>query len=169
MTAVAMDAGMGAAAVPMMAAMMLPSALPAIALRARDPGGGRAAPRFAGAYVAIWALVGTAVWLLYRPPGPFTAGALVVAAGLYELTPLKREFRRRCREHLRSGLSFGLSCLGSSTGLMLVLVAVDAMSIPLMIAIALVVLAQKLLAPRPALDVPLALGLVALGFVIATT
>ncbi len=170
MTGMPMDAtGMGAVAVPMMAAMMLPSAVPAIARRARDPGGTLTAPVFAGSYLGIWALVGVAMWLLYRPPGALTAGVLTVAAGLYELTPLKREFRRRCREHLHSGLHFGVCCLGSSIGLMLVLVAVDPMSIPLMIAVALAVLAQKLFAPRPAVDIPLALGLVVLGVLIATT
>jgi len=49
------------------------------------------------------------------------AGALTVAAGLYELTPLKRECRRQCRESLRSGFTFGLYCLGSSIGLMVML------------------------------------------------
>jgi predicted metal-binding membrane protein len=107
--------------------------------------------------------------LLYRPPGGVTAGALVVGAGLYELTPLKRECRRRCREPVNSGWRFGVYCFGSSIGLMLVLVAVDVMSIALMFAIAVVVLAQKLLPPYPAVDVPLALAIVALGVAIAAT
>ncbi len=160
---------MGASSVPMMAAMMLPSAVPAIARRAQDRDGRLAAPLFAGSYVGAWALAGLALWLLYQPPADLTAGALMVAAGVYELTPLKRECRRRCRERVRSGLRFSLYCFGSSLGLMLVLVAVDVMSVPLMIAIAALVLAQKLLAPRPALDVPLALAIVALGVVIAAT
>ena len=98
-----------------------------------------------------------------------TAGALIVGAGLYELTPLKRECRRRCRECIRSGLRFGVYCFGSSIGLMAVLIAVDVMSIALMCAVAAVVLAQKLLPPHPALDVPLALAIVALGVAIAAT
>ena len=36
------------------------------------------------------------------------AGALVVAAGLYELTPLERECRRRCPQRVDSGLRFGV-------------------------------------------------------------
>jgi predicted metal-binding membrane protein len=52
---------------------------------------------------------------------------------------------------------------------MLVLVAVDVMSIALMFAIALVVLAQKLLPSHPAVDVPLALAIVVLGVAIAAT
>ena len=160
---------MGAASVPMMAAMMLPSAVPAIARRARERDGVLAAPLFAGSYLGTWALAALAMCLLYRPPGAVTAGALMVGAGLYELTPLKRECRRRCRERVRSGLRFGVYCFGSSIGLMLVLVAVDVMSIALMFAIAVVVLAQKLLPPHPAVDVPLALAIVALGVATAAT
>jgi predicted metal-binding membrane protein len=44
--------------VPMMAATMLPSALPAIARRVREGDGGLAAPLFAGSYAGMWALVG---------------------------------------------------------------------------------------------------------------
>jgi predicted metal-binding membrane protein len=157
------------ASVPMMAAMMLPGAVPAIARRARERDGGLAAPLFAGSYLGIWALAAVAIWLVYRPPGAVTAGALMVGAGLYELTPMKRECRRRCRERVRSGLRFGVYCFGSSIGLMLVLVAVDVMSIALMFAIAVVVLAQKLLPPHPAVDVPLALAIVALGVATAAT
>jgi predicted metal-binding membrane protein len=157
------------ASVPMMAAMMLPSAVPAIARRARERDGALAAPLFAGSYLGTWALVALAMCLLYRPPGAVSAGALIVGAGLYELTPIKRACRRRCRERVRSGLRFGVYCFGSSIGLMLVLVAVDVMSIALMFAIAVVVLAQKLLPPHPALDVPLALAIVALGVAIAAT
>jgi predicted metal-binding membrane protein len=160
---------MGAASVPMMAAMMLPSAVPAIARRARERDGVLAAPLFAGSYLATWALAAVAMCLLYRPPGAVTAGALMVGAGLYEFTPLKRECRRRCRERVRSGLRFGVYCFGSSIGLMLVLVAVDVMSIALMFAIAVVVLAQKLLPPHPAVDAPLALAIIALGVAIAAT
>jgi predicted metal-binding membrane protein len=128
-----------------------------------------AAPLFAGSYLGTWAIAALAMCLLYRPPGAVTAGALMVGAGLYELTPLKRECRRRCRERVRSGLRFGVYCLGSSIGLMLVLLAVDVMSIALMFAVAVVVLAQKLLPPHPAVDLPLALAIVALGIATAAT
>ena len=49
------------------------------------------------------------------------------------------------------------------------LVAVDVMSIALMFAIAVVVVAQKLLTPHPAVDVPLALAIVAPGVTVAVT
>ncbi len=159
--------GMDATAVPMMAAMMLPSALPAIARRARDRDAALAVPLFAGSYLGVWTVIGILIWLLYRPPDALVAGALTIGAGLYELTPLKRACRLRCRERVRSGLRFGVYCLGSSLGLMLVLVAVDVMSFALMAAIAVVVAVQKLLAPHPALDLPLALAIVALGIATA--
>ena len=100
---------------------------------------------FVGSYLAVWALVGVAVYALYRPHGTAAAGAIAIAAGVYELTPLKRRFRRRCQEADGSGVEHGLACVGSSIGLMLVLVAVSFMSIPWMAVIAAVVIAQKLL------------------------
>jgi len=103
---------------------------------------------------------------LYRPHGTLAAGALAIAAGVYELTPLKRNFRRCCREGVRSGFAFGLDCVGSSFGLMLMLVALGVMSITWMFVIAVLVLAQKVLPPKPALDVPLALAIVGLGILI---
>jgi predicted metal-binding membrane protein len=161
--------GMGLASVPMMAAMMLPSAVPAIARRAREGDGGLSAPTFAGAYLGVWALAGLIAFIVYRPPSATVAGVLVIAAGLYELTPLKRECRRRCRARVRSGARFGAYCFGSSLGLMVVLIALDPMSVPLMCGISAVVLAQKLLPPSRAVDIPLALLIVGLGVAVATT
>jgi len=151
--------------VSMMAAMMLPGAAPAV-LRRAQAGGVRAVPLFIGSYLAIWTLVGVAVYALYRPHGLFAAGAVVIAAGLYELTPLKQHFRRRCRDSARSGIEYGLCCVGSSIGLMLMLVALSVMSATWMSAIAVLVIAQKLLPAKAAVDVPLALAIVALGILI---
>jgi predicted metal-binding membrane protein len=149
----------------MMAAMMLPGAAPAVVRRARA-GGVRAMPLFVASYLAVWALVGAAVYALYRPHGSSAAGAVVIAAGVYELTPLKQHFRRRCRESVGSGFGFGLCCVGSSIGLMLVLVAVGVMSVTWMAVIAVLVLGQKLLPAKAAIDVPLALAIVGLGILI---
>lgn len=151
----------------MMAAMMLPSAVPAIVRQAREGVGVLAAALFAGSYLGVWALAGLAMWLLYQPPGAAASGTLLIGAGVYELTPFKRECRRRCRERVRSGARFGALCFGSSIGLMLVLVAVNVMSVALMVAIAAVLLAQKLFPPRPTLDLSLALAIVALGLATA--
>ena len=153
--------------VSMMAAMMLPGALPALMRCARLGSSALAVPHFAVSYLAVWTLVGLALYGLYRPHGAAVAGAVTVAAGLYELTPLKRACRLRCRESVRSGSLFGLYCVGSSVGLMLVLLAVGAMSVAWMIAIGVLVVAQKLVPPRVSLDVPLALALVALGVAVA--
>jgi len=149
--------------VVMMAAMMLPGAAPAVLRRAQASGGVRAVPLFIGSYLAVWALVGAVVYALYRPHGSAAAGAVAIAAGVYEFTPLKRHFRRRCRDGARSGFGFGLCCAGSSIGLMAMLVALGVMSVTWMSVIAVLVLAQKLLPAKAAVDVPLALAIVGLG------
>ncbi len=151
--------------VSMMAAMMLPGAAPALSRRA-DTGGVRAVPLFVLSYLGVWTLVGVAVYALYVPHGSFAAGAVVIAAGVYELTPLKQHFRRRCQENVRSGFEYGLWCVGSSIGLMLMLVALNVMSIMWMSVIAVLVLAQKLVPARAAIDLPLALAIVGLGILI---
>ena len=152
--------------VPMMAAMMLPGAAPAVLRCARVSGRARAVPLFVGSYLAVWTLVGIAVYALYRPHGSFAAGVVAIAAGVYEFTPLKGHFRRLCRENVRSGFEFGLYCVGSSIGLMLVQVALGVMSVTWMLVIAVVALAQKLLPAKAAIDVPLALAVVGLGILI---
>ena len=147
----------------MMAAMMLPGAVPAIVRQVHASGRVRTVPLFVGSYLAVWAFVGVAVYAVYRPHGSVAAGALVIAAGIYEFTPLKRRFRRRCRESVRSGFEFGLCCVGSSIGLMLMLAALGIMSVTWMSVIAVVVLAQKLLPAKATIDVPLAVAIVGLG------
>ena len=149
--------------VPMMAAMMLPGAAPAVLRHAHANGRVRAVLLFVGSYLAVWTLVGVAVYALYRPHGSFAAGAIAIAAGIYELTWLKQVFRRRCCENVRSGFEFGLYCVGSSIGLMLMQVALGVMSVTWMSVIAVLVLAQKLLPARAATDVPLGLAIVGLG------
>jgi predicted metal-binding membrane protein len=151
--------------VAMMAAMMLPGAAPAV-LRSAHAGGVRTVPLFVGSYLAVWTLVGVAVYALDRPHGSFAAGALVIAAGVYELTPLKQHFRRRCRESVDSGFEFGLCCVGSSIGLMLMLVALSVMSVSWMSVIAVLVFAQKLLPTKAAIDLPVALAIVGLGVLV---
>jgi predicted metal-binding membrane protein len=154
--------------VAMMAAMMLPGAVPAV-LRRAQAGGTRAVPLFAGSYLAVWALAGLAVYAAYRPHGTLAAGVVVIAAAVYEITPFKRHCRRRCREATGSGFAFGLYCAGSSAGLMAVLVALSVRGITWMVAIAVLVLAQKLLPAKAAIDLPLALAIAGLGVLIIVT
>jgi predicted metal-binding membrane protein len=151
--------------VSMMAAMMLPGALPAALRHGRGSGRIGAAPLFAASYLAVWTLVGLVVYLLYQPHSARVAGVLTIAAGLYELTPTKQAFRRGCRAN-RSGFGFGLNCVGSSAGLMLLFLAVGVMSIPWMCVVALLVLTQKLFPARAVIDIPLAFAIVGLGVAI---
>ena len=154
--------------VAMMAAMMLPGLVPAVLSRGRRTGPVRAVVPFVASYLVVWTLVGALLYALYRPHGTTTAGLVVIAAGLYELTRLKQHCRRCCRARTRSGggFEFGLYCVGSSIGLMVMLVALGVMSIPWMVAIAGLVFAQKLLPAKATVDVPLALAIVALGILI---
>ena len=164
--------------VPMMAAMMLPGAIPAIIKR-----GSRTAPLFAAEYLAAWTLAGAAAYLLYRPHGSTAAGALVIAAGLYELTPLKQHARRRCHDSAShdsaghdsashdsashdsasSGFWYASYCAGSTVGLMLIMLALGVMSIPWMVVVTTAVLAQKAMPAKPVIDIPFALAIIALG------
>jgi predicted metal-binding membrane protein len=149
--------------VVMMAAMMLPGAVPAVLRLAQASHRVRAVPLFIGSYLAVWALAGAAVYALYRPHGSVAAAVVVIAAGVYEFTPLKRHFRRRCHDRVRSGFRFGLCCAGSSIGLMAMLLALGVMSVTWMSVTAILVAAQKLLPPKAAVDVALALAITGLG------
>jgi predicted metal-binding membrane protein len=154
-----------AAWVSMMAAMMLPGALPAALRNARERRRIDAAPLFAASYLGVWTLVGLLAYALYQPHGTTDAGVLTIAVGVYELTPLKRGCRRACRS-TSSGLRFGLNCVGSSGGLMLLFLGLGAMSITWMCAVSSLVVAQKLLPPRAVVDVPIASAIVGLGVAI---
>jgi predicted metal-binding membrane protein len=167
----------------MMAAMMLPGMAPVVMRRARADGRVRAGPVFVGAYLCVWTFAGVAIYglsrLLALPApgmsahgshgnGSLAAGVAVIAAGVYELTPLKRYFRRRCRESVPSGLVYGLYCVGSCVGLMVMLMALGFMSAVWMSVITAIVVAQKLVPTKAAIDVPLALAIIGLGAVIVT-
>ena len=160
----------------MMAAMMLPSALPMIALYGTlqrtatdDAARGVSVALFALVYLLVWTGTGVPVYLasvlLQRLPADVAAygvaGALL-AAGVYQLSPLKQVCLRGCRSplgfllgHWRAGrvgsLLLGwrhaLYCAGCCWALMVVLVAAGAMGLPWVLLIAAVVAAEKLL-PR---------------------
>jgi len=165
--------------VVMMDAMMLPSAAPMILLyttmaRARHGRGERmpATGFFVLGYLAIWtgfSLV--AVTLQYaleqaallspmmETTSVALAGGLLVAAGLYQWTPLKQTCLRGCRSPLefvlshwrpglpgalRMGFVHGLYCLGCCWMLMLLLFAGGVMSMAWIAGLALFVLVEKL-------------------------
>jgi predicted metal-binding membrane protein len=171
--------------VTMTVAMMLPSEAPAALLVARLRRGVPALLFLTG-YLAVWTAYGVAAyalfrivtsfdtdWLAWDEGGPYVAGATIVAAGLYELTPLKRRCLRRCRSPhvdgpaLRSGLANGLSCVGSSGGLMAVLFALGVMSIFWMVAVAVVIFAEKVLPQGLRLTRAVAVALLVVGIWVA--
>jgi predicted metal-binding membrane protein len=166
----------------MTAAMMLPTVLPHVARLARRA----PALLFTIGYLAVWTGYGLAVYGLYRlvtsfdtgwlawdEAGPYVAGGLIVAAGIYELTPLKQRSLRRCRGHqhsagaFRSGLAHGLDCVGCSGGLMVVLFAVGVMSLFWMAVVAAAIFAEKVLPQGVRLSRVLAPVLVVLGIWVA--
>jgi predicted metal-binding membrane protein len=127
----------------MMAAMMLPGALPAIVRTARTQHTLVAAPRFAASYLGVWFACGLATFALYERQRASVTIAVLAAAVLYELTPAARACRRRCRTEHHSGVRYGLWCVGSSLGLMAAFVALDPMSLPLMCLAGTIALIQK--------------------------
>jgi predicted metal-binding membrane protein len=179
----------------MMAAMMLPSATPMIALygaihRGNAATGQAGVPTalFALTYLVVWAALGVPVYLLGIAAGAFFGmdgvapaygvALALVAAGAFQLTPLKTVCLRACRSPLgflmghwragtagtlRLGLAHALYCVGCCWALMAVLVAAGAMGLAWVILIALAVFAEKLL-PRGELTARvIGVGLIALG------
>jgi predicted metal-binding membrane protein len=177
----------------MMAAMMLPSAIPLVHRFARQAEGRRTRPVAVGmlalVYLAIWLAFGIACYLAYNALGmpwrhqALAGGVALGLAALYALTPLKRISQDRCREVCAlhgplpfdlvragavAGWRYGLSCLGCSAGLMVAMVLVGMTSLGWTIALAALVLVYKF-APRAAwrLDVALAALVAGLGIVYA--
>ena len=149
---------MAATWAPMMAAMMLPSALPALVARRRATW----AVAFAASFLAVWIAFGAVAFVAYDHSGLMDAGlpvtlALLAAAALYELTPLKRACLRRCRADAYSGSAlargarYAIDCIGCCAGLMLALFALDPMSIAWMAAVSALVFVQTV-PLRPALS-----------------
>jgi predicted metal-binding membrane protein len=146
----------------MMAAMMLPSTSPLVLLYARQSTAMSSALLTTG-YVAVWAGVGLAAYGIdMRLPEPSNrvVGAVLIGAGLYQLTPLKTACLRRCRNPadflvthwrrgrigaLRLGVEHGAYCVGCCWALMGVLIVAGSMSLAWVVAIALVVAGEKLL------------------------
>jgi predicted metal-binding membrane protein len=157
----------------MMAAMMLPSALPMIGVYAvtqrRQPDTVSAA----GAPVAVLTLVYLVAWVATGVPMYFASvtlsaltpqaraygvAAVLVIAGAFQLSPLKQVCLRNCRSPLgfllgrwragwRGSLSLGWAhaayCLGCCWALMVVLVAAGAMGLAWVLLVAAVVAAEK--------------------------
>jgi predicted metal-binding membrane protein len=179
----------------MMAAMMLPSAIPLLFEFARNSErrrGWRTATAVLGAtYLGMWLMFGVVCYMLYNGVGmpwseqELVGGVALVLAGLYAFTPIKRMSEALCRERcalhgplpfnlMRSavvaGARYGLSCLGCTAGLMVPMVLIGMDSLAWMMVLATVVLVYKLApAPTPRSMAALSSLLVAFGVFYAMT
>ena len=161
--------------VVMMAAMMFPSLSPTVALYAkmtseRGPSRGLL---FAAAYLIVWGAAGVLAYALFRlgrslfgdglawrAGGQWFAAAVLFAAAIYELTPLKDVCLHKCRSPLgfllgvwrdgpRGALEMGAKhaawCLGCCWALMAALFALGVMSLAWMALVAALIALEKAL------------------------
>ncbi len=185
----------------MMVAMMLPSASPMVLLYARvvrqAEGQGRARnasasiAAFASGYLTLWilfsALAVIAQYVLERTAAlsammssrsVLLSGMLLVAAGLYQLTPLKGACLRHCRGPAafiaahwrpgvvgawRMGLSHGAYCVGCCAALMLLLFVGGVMNLIWIAGLTLLVAIEKLAPFGPLTARVVAVALIAGG------
>jgi predicted metal-binding membrane protein len=159
--------------VVMMVAMMLPAAAPVVgvyALAARR-GVVAAVPVFLAGYLAVWALSAAPAYAVSRlVDDPLMegqawvsrlVGGTLLAAAVYQLSPLKAACLRHCRSPMSfflsrrqslsrprtafaAGAGHGLYCLGCCWALMAVLVAVGGMQLGWALALAAVITVEKL-------------------------
>ena len=161
----------------MMVAMMLPAAAPMVLtfahLQARRGSGHRSmgTAAFLIGYLALWSATGLAAYglalafdaLIATSPAladlaPRLAGVPIVAAGIYQLTPLKRACLGACRSPLgflltewregtvgafQVGVQHGLFCLGCCALLFVAIVPIGMMNVALMAFVATLVLVEK--------------------------
>jgi predicted metal-binding membrane protein len=166
--------------VVMMIAMMFPAAAPMILAFHQVQAGKRrrgeafvATWIFVAAYLAVWSLSGVAAWLLavagdrladaIRLPPTLVArigGAVIILAGLYQLSPWKNACLAKCRSPLsfimtswregssgavRMGVEHGAFCLGCCWLLFVILFPLGMMNVAAMALITLLILAEKML------------------------
>jgi predicted metal-binding membrane protein len=180
----------------MMAAMMLPSALPMmltfidLSARSGEPARGRS---FVAAYLAVWfafsAAATAAQWVLQAldwvdmmiiSTSPWLTVALLLVAGVYQFSPLKRLCLSRCRTPLgfllgewrpgtwgafAMGARHGLSCLGCCWALMALLFVGGVMNLAWIAALSIAVALEKLLLGGERLSFGLGMALIAIGLV----
>ena len=190
--------------VVMMGAMMFPSIVPMVLMYARIQEGKRtrgqdaplgATALFIGGYLAAWTgfgLMGYAVlslghdlspgFLAWDEAGPYVAGAVILGAAIYQLTPLKDICLSKCRGPfeflltawrpgragaLRMGLEHGGYCVGCCWALMAALLALGVMSVGWMVFIAALIAIEKLLPWKPLANRSIAVLLAVLGLAVA--
>lgn len=162
----------------MMAAMMLPSAMPVLLLystvagRRQMPHGALNVYAMAGGYLLVWALFSVGATLLQRllsrvllltpmmeMATPAASASVLLAAGVYQLTPFKWACLSACRSPLsfvmrswrpgmagaaRMGVEHGAYCLGCCWALMLLLFVGGVMNLYVIGGLTAVVLIEKL-------------------------
>jgi predicted metal-binding membrane protein len=179
--------------VTMMAAMMFPSVAPTVALysrmtRERSP---TSPALFVAGYLLTWTAAGLVafalaagfgrVWgdvLAWDRAGRWVAGAVLLAAAAYELTPLKDVCLGRCRSPLgaligswrkgswgalRMGATNGTWCVGCCWALMASLFALGVMSVAWMAVVAGLIAVEKTLPWRRVATYGTAVVLLVLG------
>ena len=184
--------------VVMMAAMMFPSVAPTVALysrmtKTRLP---LAPAAFTAGYLLTWAAAGVAAWtialgishlagdaLAWSNAGRWLAGATVIIAAVYELTPLKDVCLGKCRSPLgfllgswrdgpsgalRMGAKNGAWCVGCCWALMAALFALGIMSVVWMAVIAGLIAFEKTVPWRRVASYGTAAVLLALGLLVLT-
>jgi len=164
----------------MMAAMMLPSVAPTVALYATMTRrhGLRRPLLFASGYLIVWGAAGAVAYGLFRlgrgafgdalawsSGGRWLAGGVLVVAALYELTPLKDVCLEKCRSPLgfllgawrdgsrgalEMGAKHGAWCVGCCWALMAALFALGVMSLAWMAVVAALIALEKTLPWRRA-------------------
>jgi predicted metal-binding membrane protein len=165
----------------MIVAMMLPGSLPMLNIHTqplrRRMARAWPAVRLVLGYLFPWVVFGLVVYLgdgvlhwLFRHGTPMqslsglVAPSILLAAGLYQLTPLKRSYLKRCqpahtsmlasgmhtadeRSAWRLGLRLGLDCVGSCWSLMLVMFALGHNQLGWMLVLGSLMSAERLI-PR---------------------
>lgn len=182
--------------VVMMVAMMMPAVLPtARAVERAGRGSDGAHPLlFASGYLGVWCgfglLAALLQWVLHRSGwlfgeglalAPALGGGVLVAAGVYQLTPFKDVCLRHCRsplgfvlEHWRPGAGgafqmgarHGAYCVGCCWMLMLLMFAGGAMSVLAMAAISVFILLERVLPEGPWVTRAPGFALLLLGLVV---
>jgi predicted metal-binding membrane protein len=191
--------------VVMMAAMMFPSVWPmvvaygAIARRRRELGKSAWAAGtlvFLGGYLLAWTAYGLAAYgliqavreldvdaLSWHRGGPYLAGAVILAASIYQLTPAKDACLRKCRTPmhfffgiwrggtrgaLRLGVEHGAWCIGCCWALMAALFALGVMSVGWMAFVGALIAFEKLLPWKAPATYGVAVLLMLLGLAVIT-
>ena len=191
--------------VVMMAAMMFPSIAPMVIAysriqqKRRERGKAQAGPLavalFVGGYLLSWTAFGLAAYgvfeigrslsidaLAWDEGGPYLAGAVILAAAVYQLTPAKDVCLRKCRSPLdfvmgywkpgyggalRMGVEHGAWCVGCCWALMAALFALGVMSLGWMAFVAALIAVEKLLPWKAVANRGIAVVLLVLGLAVA--